>query len=322
MIQHLIILLSHSSIPFCQYGPSVDNKNCLIDIDSLRSGILWGMKENTTFQIVYPPQRIPDEYEVLINTVQNIKIKPVTYPIIDKSDIVVIGGISDLSNNCCYSDVAILRLTKRDLFDNVDLIEKQLDEVSRLNIFITDIGTFTDDDYSSYESALVILKNGIIKRWHTGIYPQLNLLTDRLYLSKMNNCGAGENNITLGPDGFFYICPAFYSCKDLPYFAGINRTLGTPKSGINIKNPHLYTIKYAPICKECDAFQCKRCIWLNRMATYEVNTPGRQQCVISHIERKVSMDLFNEAKLISAIAFETSFKDISYLDPFESLIIG
>ena len=40
--------------------------------------------------------------------------------------------------------------------------------------------------------------------------PQLNLLTDRIMLDRMNNCNAGWESITLASDGKFYVCPAFY----------------------------------------------------------------------------------------------------------------
>lgn len=144
-----------------------------------------------------------------------------------------------------------------------------------------------------------------------GKVPQCNILTDRIMLTKMNNCGAGETSITLAPDGKFYACPAFYLCDS-------DRSLGDLKSGLNIKNPQLYRLDHAPICRHCDAFQCHRCVWLNRKATLEINTPSHEQCVIAHLERNASRELQMElAKCTNIFSSYEEIKEINYLDPFE-----
>ena len=71
-----------------------------------------------------------------------------------------------------------------------------------------------------------------------GSFPQFNLLTDRMMLDKMNNCGAGVTNITLAPNGKFYICPAFYySDEDREIF-----NVGNLRDGLSIKAAHLYRV--------------------------------------------------------------------------------
>ena len=156
-----------------------------------------------------------------------------------------------------------------------------------------------------------------------GDTPQLNILTDRMYLNEMNNCNAGNTNITLAPDGRFYVCPAFYYEKAENEFMGLGGppespfSIGDLESGLNIKNPQLYKLSYAPLCRICDSYQCKRCIWLNRKMTNEVNTPSREQCVASHFERNASRELLGQIQGCNNQFNNLEIKEIDYIDPFE-----
>ncbi len=135
----------------------------------------------------------------------------------------------------------------------------------------------------------------------------------------MNNCGAGETNVTLAPDGRFYVCPAFYLADENEDY-GIGKTrfsIGDLKNGLNIKNPQLYQLDHASLCRQCDAYQCKRCVWLNRKTTYEVNTPSREQCVVAHMERNASRTLLLNIRKHGEFLPNTEIKEIDYLDPFD-----
>lgn len=96
----------------------------------------------------------------------------------------------------------------------------------------------------------------------------------------MNNCFAGEKNITLAPDGKFYFCPAFY------FGQNIDVDLEKAKK--------LTLLSKAPICDHCDAYQCNRCIYKNYAGTGELNTPTKIQCLTAHLERKVSAELLKK----------------------------
>ena len=127
----------------------------------------------------------------------------------------------------------------------------------------------------------------------------------------MNNCGAGESNITLAPNGKFYVCPAFYLYNK-------SNSIGSLDDGIDIKNKQLYRLDHAPRCSHCDAYQCKRCVWLNQKTTLEVNTPSHEQCVVAHLERNASRNLLCKLQKHGMILSTYDvMKDIDYLDPFE-----
>ena len=98
----------------------------------------------------------------------------------------------------------------------------------------------------------------------------------------------------------------------------LHTSIGDVKHGLDIKNPQLYKLDHAPLCSRCDAYQCKRCIWLNRKMTYEVNTPSHEQCVMAHLERNASRDLLNAIRKYGAFLPEQEeIKEITYLDPFD-----
>ena len=122
---------------------------------------------------------------------------------------------------------------------------------------------------------------------------ELNFLTDRLYLFNMNNCDAGIKHLTIAPDGRFYLCPGYYHDKN-------NNALGDLNNGYLIKNQKLLQLKNAPLCSNCDAWHCKRCIYLNQKLTLEVNTPSSRQCIVSHIERNSSRVISDKLRKLSS----------------------
>lgn len=131
--------------------------------------------------------------------------------------------------------------------------------------------------------------------------------------SEMNNCNAGHNTITVAPDGKFYLCPAFYYAQE--------QSIGDITNGLNIKNSQLYKLDYAPLCRQCDAFQCKRCIYLNKRLTREVNIPSKEQCVMAHLERNASRLLLGEIRKHINYLKETEIPQVSYLDPLDNIVL-
>lgn len=310
MLQYLVILLDDTSVSFCHYTNGYSHRR-LMPVETLKAGILYGMKENLNIQFVYPGYDLPDEYNRLIETVDHIKIKPASLGC--DADVTVIDGIEELSTVSVQPDkVYVLRLGKEELFANGDLIINTLRVVARLNIVLTDVERFVESDFERYKQLLASWIPFVEQEYVDGKSPQINILTDRMVLDKMNNCGAGDTTITLAPDGRFYVCPAFYTDTD-------GYAVGDVTHGLDIKNGQLYKLAYAPICRRCDAFQCRRCIWLNRKTTLEVNTPSHEQCVVAHIERNASMRLLIDMRQRGTfMPDKEEIKEITYTDPFET----
>lgn len=312
MLQYMIILLDDTSTSFCHYTVNAIERR-IIGLDDLRSGIRLAMVENLTIQFVYPDYDLPTKYKEVIHTIDHVDIMPMR-SCTQGADVITLDSWDWLGESFVFlSKVIVLRSTLQDLLIHGDDLKSLLSMAQRLNVIITDVEQFTDKLHTAYYEWLCELSKEVERLYTNGKLPQLNLLTDRLMLTAMNNCGAGDTCITLAPNGNFYICPAFY-------YENPDKSVGSLTTGINIKNIQLFKLDHAPICRNCDAWQCKRCIWLNHKTTLEVNTPSHEQCVMAHLERNASRDLLlrirNYNTLLSGIP---DIPEIDFLDPFDNI---
>lgn len=277
-----------------------------MDLNTLQNAIVWCMKENLRIQFVYPDYRLPQQYYDVIDTIDHADIKH-----LENSDVVVFNGLRELCDTKALS--IVIRISKEELFEAYDRIVLFLKPHRHISIVITDIDKFTSEDFNKYQTFLSNLSLYAEKLTLENKMPQISILTDRMALSSMNNCNAGDESITIAPNGKFYVCPAFYYDDE-------NDSVGSLSDGLQIKNDQLYKLAYAPICRRCDAYHCRRCVWLNRKTTLEVNTPSHEQCVISHIERNCGRDLLNKIRKHGDFLPGTDIKEIDFLDPFDNLI--
>ncbi|MBP5542193.1 MAG: CXXX repeat peptide maturase [Bacteroidales bacterium] len=308
MMQYLVILLDDTSVSYC-HADNPYTQRRLINLDDLKAGILYAMKENLMIQFVYPDYELPQEYLEVIDTIDHHDIKPVG---MGKADVVVLHtpparwATSPNLGEELADAVCVLRVKKEELLGCGDSIAGLLPKVQRLNIVITDVETFTDEDLKEYNALLDMWAEVLKGEYLAGHTPQLNLLTDRMMLTKPNHCNAGVENITLAPNGKYYLCPAFY--------------YSNPDDSIDpqiIKNQQLLRLDHAPLCRHCDAYQCRRCVWLNRKTTCEVNTPSHEQCVVAHAERNAARRLLDSIRAAGEFMPEVEIKEINYTDPFE-----
>ena len=351
MLQYLVILLSKDSVSYCHYNAVFSDSNVadsdkqpetpennLISKEDLKAGILFAMKENLNIQFVYPKKELPQDYKDIIHTIDHTDIRHISaksnpaakeseqMDVLLQDTVWIADSIKEFTqSNLTDKKVVVIRCNKEELLSHFRKISCEETEISceemavpceeifginektsleRINIVIKDIDTFTENDFAEYKSVLCKISSALERFYKQGKFLQINILTDRIMLDSMNNCNAGDNNLTLAPDGRFYICPAFY-------YSG-EKAVGDLHMGIDVKNPQLYRLEYAPLCRECDSYHCKRCVWLNKKTTLEVNTPSHEQCVVSHLERNASREFLLRTKI-----FDREIKDIDYLDPFD-----
>lgn len=297
MMQYLVILLDDTSVAYC-HCDNPHRERRLIGLDDLRAGILYAMKHNLMLQFVYPDYELPQEYLDAIDTIDHHDIVP--FPM--QGDVAVLNTVADAAEGA----VCVLRTSLKELFAAEAAVADALRRVQRLNVVITDLDTFTDDHLAAYTSLLDRWAALLKEEYLAGRTPQLNLLTDRMMLSAPNHCNAGVENITLAPNGRFYLCPAFYYTN--------------PEDSVDpadIPNAQLLRLDHAPLCRRCDAFHCRRCLWLNQRTTLEVNTPGRQQCIVAHTERNASRRLLAAIRSKASFMPEVDINQIDYIDPFD-----
>ncbi|MCM1520707.1 MAG: CXXX repeat peptide maturase [Lachnoclostridium sp.] len=314
MLKYLIIQLDDTSVSFCHYNND-KTKPRLIDLDILKMVLFWSMKENLTVQFLYPDYQLPADYKKLIAGIDHADIVSSTCEdeeMLTNADVVVFDTWSAINYFPFTQDQAyVIRTSFADLFSNGVFLNTIIPKVSRLNVVITDVQNLKTEIGERYSQFLDNLNEKIYQEYKNNHGVQVNILTDRMMLDAMNNCGAGSETITLAPNGKFYICPGFYHDGSVE--------VGDIESGLNIKNPQLYQLDHAPICQICDAWHCKRCVWQNKNLTLEVNTPGREQCITAHIERNASRKLLSKIREIGEFLPNQEIPEINYLDPFDKL---
>lgn len=308
-MQYLVILLDDTSVAYCHADNPLKERR-LMPLDTLRKAIRFGMKQNLMIQYIYPDYDLPEEYNTLIESIDHVKIG---------RDVRVYNGMpaSVAGKN------VVLRLTIGEFIAGQYDIAALLPQVERLNICLTDIETFCDEQAEDYKKALETLNAVLVNLYKKEIPTQVNMLTDRLVLTEMHNCEAGTGNITVAPNGKFYLCPAFYYDEQMGISNRMNhstkdasRSVGDLDCGLQIPNKQLLELDHAPLCRKCDAYHCHRCIWLNDRLTMDANTPSHQQCVLAHLERNASREL---QQMLAAQGLHTGneIPEIDYLDPFD-----
>ena len=325
MLQYLVILLDDTSVPYCHAGNPLKERN-LMPVETLKKGILFGMKHNLMIQYVFPNYALSEEYASVIESIDNVKIYPIGHKPVTgiESENEADVEVTDTIPEKVETKNLVLRLTFSEMLKQKDRIAKLFANGKRVNLCITDVEQFTDEQIETYRQVLNEWNKALLELYKQGQSPQFNLLTDRMMLEKMHNCEAGISNITLAPNGKFYLCPAFYYDERMQVFNQMNHhqpssdtSIGDLEKGLEIHNPQLLQLDHAPLCRNCDAYQCRRCVWLNRKLTWDLNTPSRQQCIMAHLERNASRNLLNEIRNFGEFMPQIDIKEISYLDPFE-----
>jgi len=318
MVSYLIVLLDKNSTSFCYYKNDsyLKSKSELISFELLEEIIIYAIKNYITLNFLYGNQQLPENYEKLIDSIDHEKIFPIKLNQVFTDGIFVINDDEiDLVHSLKENEEInlILRLPKDDLPILSETVNSLLGKFKRLNLSILDIESFTEQDLEMYEKQLKIIGEKVPELYQSGRSFELNFMSDRLNLTKMNNCDAGIKHLTIAPNGKLYICPGFYYDNE-------DDCIGDLVDGINIKNQRLLTLDYSPICRICDSYHCKRCIYLNNKTTLEINTPSHQQCMLSHLERNSTINLLsllNSSK--KNVEHAVSIPDIDYLDPIDIL---
>jgi CXXX repeat peptide maturase len=285
---------------------------------------MYAMLENLLVQFVWPDYDFPSEYIEVIESIDHNNIAPAMFlPKGQKTDIAVFSNWRDMNNYSFDDNTAyVLRIDRKELFLNAKAISLNMSRIHRLDIILTDVHEFDEDALMQYELMLDVFRREIQEIYENGGTTQLNLVTDRMMLRSMNNCNAGCETVALAPDGKFYVCPAFYHACEGEYEGTSKKkvSVGDLKTGLHIGNQSLYKVESSPICRICDAYQCRRCVWLNRKTTNEVNIPSHEQCVMSHMEMNCSRKLLNEIRKIGEFLPNVDIVEKGYTDPFDIVI--
>lgn len=312
MLKYLLVVLGEDATSFCHYEAGARPKagRGLIALDHLEAAVTFALKHNLKVNFLYPARPLAKAYEAVIDEVEHVKIVPFTARLRHPEAILVIEGDAFPSADelrALRGANVILRLRRAELPKLAASVSRLLPRAKRVNLVLAGLESFGPAEFEAYARELGKVRAKYLKLAPGKPRPELNVLTDRLVLDKMNNCDAGLTHLTVAPDGRLYLCPAFF-------YGGADDSLGEIRNEIAVPNRRLLELRYAPICRICDAYQCRRCIHLNRRLTLEVNTPSFQQCRVAHVEREASR-LYLQT--LGPAAGRVDIPEIPYSDPFE-----
>jgi CXXX repeat peptide maturase len=255
----------------------------------LESAIELAMRDSLNIYFIYGQRRPPLPIEQRIESIAHTKILPLRLREVYENGLFIIdhNDYRDFDRmKGCVVEHAILRVRRDDL-NTLATIVASLTRARRLELVLLNLTGYKKSDFEIYALQLDKLKDVIVKRFKKDAPLELDILTDRLHLRAMRNCDAGSRHFTVAPDAKLYLCPGFFF--DFPE-SGVDFA----KMNARFAETALLSLDKAPICALCDAFHCRRCHYLNKSATMEINTPSQQQCVVSNLEQMCSAYLREE----------------------------
>ncbi|MCK4258657.1 MAG: radical SAM peptide maturase, CXXX-repeat target family [Halanaerobiales bacterium] len=312
---HLYFLLSDESVRHCTYKPKEESDRKM-SLETLKKGLEFARKNFYTPVLMLPPEGLSEEERDLLRGMDVLEMQSGTSKVTGRDAIVVydnqVGDFQD-GSNC-------ILIIKADLIPNLsDIVKKIFMKQSRINLILEETEKLTNEELSIYENELLKIAEYLAEQLSSGRYLELNVLSDAIHLEKMANCNAGLDSFALAPDGKFYLCPAFYYTEN-------GDAVGTVEEGINFNYREFLTGEKSSLCSACDAYHCRRCIYQNKMQTKEYLIPGKVQCVVSHIERKMSKEyatLLLEKRILRQLtprSVDEIFPEIDYYDPLEKVV--
>jgi CXXX repeat peptide maturase len=315
-LTHILVLVEDGAVAFCHYeNPSfhASAKPRWMAEERLRGIVRHAEGQSVALTFVLGKTRPPARIERLMERVIHAKIVPLAlgdvYPdailVLDSEDADAFAQLSPDSRRN-----VILRLARRDVAKGADLCASLAGRYGRLSLHLRGIEYFTPSDLAVYREELAKLGSMLGIRYSGGDRVEINVLTDRMMLREMRNCDAGVKHVTVAPNGDCYICPAFvHDGEPIGRFDGA--------AGPAVKRITGLDLSHGPLCTRCDAFHCKRCVYLSRKLTEEYNVPSEQQCAIAHIEREASRLLLKDLGKVEPFRRMPRIAELNYQDPIE-----
>ncbi len=208
--------------------------------------------------------------------------------------------------------IGILRLARSDVGRLVELWQALAARVERVVLVPLEVDRYDEPTLGTYRAQLGAISSQLAAAYAAGAQPQLNVLSDRMALGGAMECGAGVIHVTVDPAGRLFICPGFAARGAPP--------VGDLDTGPILPNGQLLRRDHAPICQRCDAFQCRRCVYMNERATLELNTPPQRVCRTAHAERDQSRLLLEQLHAGGLLERLPPIPALEYDDPLEVLL--
>lgn len=219
--------------------------------------------------------------------------------------------LESIKKSDSFQENVILNINSDEIKELSECVKTLFENCNRINLNVTGLDkTFNEEEYRLQMKR--ISKFLIEELENNGVLKEFNLLTDIIFIDKHENCMAGENSFVISPEGEIYTCCAEYSKNPSGFIGNLER--GIFKDYLK----RLYKTKNSNLCRICDAYQCKNCVFINRLYTNEINVSPSFQCRKSHIERDISVDISEKLRGLSDEIKLPTTREITrndFLDP-------
>ncbi len=291
-IEKLWILLSNNAVCCCNEpwnNKEAAQKTSVMD-DGLISEIVAKVS-NQGWQCTIATDRngIPEALRRQLDQIKHRIIVPADY---DGEILETINVVFDCEQACLGygpgKGKAILRVSQGDLRRLAKCVITLLNRYADVSIKHPDMLKYNQEDFELYKQQLHEVGEWLLSKGSSWSDFHVDVLMKRFALRGINECGAGDKSLAVGPDGSLYFCPAAFRSGYDP--------CGHISEGVDIANRQLFTREYALPCRDkCDALHCSRCVFWNKSTTLEFCVPAENVCKLAHVELEAQSWLGNEA---------------------------
>lgn len=324
----LIVMLDRAAPSFCYYESAPADDKMVMAPEVFEDVLAFAEKRALSLQLLCGQAGLPDYAPPLLEGRPFICYFPPGAPGMESEDVPLLEVVDFevfARVPAGRHVIAVLRVTQKELnrlpeiwrflrepLPGPDVAEDAAGRVRRVVLVLPGLDRYDEAALETYRAALNNLRGELEGAYLDGFSLELNALSDRLTLGAPRHCNAGVEHLTVDESGQLHICPGF-ALDGEP-------AIGDLESGPDLPNGQLLRLDHAPICSVCDAFHCRRCVYLNQRATLELNTPPWQLCRASHLEREASRVLLARLKEHGLLRQLPVIPEIEYDDPLQKML--
>lgn len=315
-MKSLVLLTDDRAPSFCYYDSPAPGPRTVMSPEVFSAALDYARRSDLALQLICGADGLPAELAELLGDQPVVRYGPPSactavddVPVVEAS---APEAIDEL--HVGRHPIGVLRVGRED-FERLPAVWRRFAErVGRVVLVLSGLKDELDEaSLIAYDTALEAIRVELAAAYRSGENAELNAVTDRIVLREPRQCNAGLDHVTVGVDGDLHICPGF-ARDGAP-------AVGTIGNEPDIPNKELLTLERAPICSVCDAFQCRRCVYLNQRCTLEVNTPPSQVCRTAHREREAARTMLDDLHARDMLTNLDPIEPIWYDDPLELLLV-
>jgi CXXX repeat peptide maturase len=280
-IQHLWILLADDATACCNEPPERSHQTGAAMAPELFAEIVGMVREHSwRCSIVANQKGMPAAYRALLDQREYDTFVPPDCsdaPEGTRTTVVFDGTQAARCGGMHAGAKALLRAQRGDLGQLGATVVGLLGKYAEVSIRHPELLSYGVADLETYKRQLFEIGDWLLSKGADWPKYHIDQLTGSFGAVGLGECGSGNTSLAAGPDGHLYFCPAaFYSGAE---------PCGCIPGTVNLPNRHLFTRHYSLPCRDrCMATHCSRCVYLNKIATYEFCVPAENLCRLAHIE--------------------------------------